>query len=459
MAFSNPDRFKKWLLEHTLLFISIVRWVILSTVTGLLVGISASVFIKTLDFAVKVQEHTYYYFLLLPLGLLLSTWMISKFAKDAEGHGTEKVIEAIHKKNGKINPEVVPVKLIATVITIMSGGSVGKEGPSAQIGAGVASSLADLMKFSPEDRRKLVICGISGGFAAVFGAPIAGAIFGVEVLFIGNMVYDVLLPSFISGLIAYKTALWIGIDHIYNPITLVHGFSMLMFLKVLTMGILAGIVASIFIETLKLTEFLYAKIRTGRLQKALIGGFALIALTLLFGKRYLSLGMDDIYTSLAGEGVPLFSPLFKIIFTSITLSFGGSGGIVTPIFYVGATFGNIFSSILKIPPAIGAAIGMMALLSGATNTPIASTVMAIEIFGPSIAPLAAIANVISFLMTGHRSVYPSQILGMKKSESIHVRTGVVLEEAQDFRVKWSKSCVFVRLYLYILRKLRKKQNP
>ncbi len=456
MAFSNPNRFKKWLLEHTLLFVSIVRWVILSTITGLLVGASASLFIKTLDLAVKIQEHIEYYFLLLPLGLFFSTWIISRFAKDAEGHGTEKVIEAIHKKNGKIKPEVVPVKLIATVITIMSGGSVGKEGPSAQIGAGVASSIAELLKFSPEDRRKLVICGISGGFAAVFGAPIAGAIFGVEVLYIGNMVYDVLLPSFISGLISYKTALWMGITHIYNPITFLQGFTMVMFLKVLIMGIVAGIVASIFIETLKFSEFIASKIKGNRLQKALVAGLVLVGLTFLTGKRYLSLGMEDIYASLAGEKIPFLSPFLKIIFTSITLSFGGSGGIVTPIFYVGATFGNIFSNILYIPASVGAAIGMMALLSGATNTPIASTVMAIEIFGPSIAPLVAIANVISFLMTGHRSVYPSQILGMKKSESIHVRTGVVLEEAQDFRVKWSKSCIFVRLYLYFARRFSKK---
>ncbi len=455
MAFSDPRKFRRWLLEHLLLFGSIVRWIVLSTITGLLVGVSASIFIKILDFSVRIQNHTPYYFILLPFGLLLSAWMIQKFAKEAEGHGTEKVIEAIHQRNGKIAPLVVPVKLVATVLTIMSGGSVGKEGPSAQIGAGVASSLADLLRFSPEDRRKLVICGISGGFAAVFGAPIAGAVFGVEVLFIGNMVYDVLLPSFISGLIAYKTAMWVGIDHIYNPIILTHGFSIMMYLKVITIGILAGIVSSIFIETLRVTEFIAKKIPQQKLKKALLGGIVLLILTLLLGRGYLSLGVDDIYTALAGKHVPLLSPLWKIIFTSVTLSFGGSGGIVTPIFYVGSTFGNITAKLLKMPVAIGAAIGMMSLLSGATNTPIASTIMAIEIFGPSIAPLAAIANVISFLMTGHRSVYPSQILAMKKTESIYIKTGVVLEEAQDFKVHWRKSCVFVRLYLYIMKRFKK----
>ncbi len=339
----------------------------------------------------------------------------------------------------------------------MTGGSVGKEGPSAQIGAGVASTIADILRFSSDDRRKLVICGISGGFASVFGAPIAGAIFGVEVLLIGNMVYDVLLPSFISGLIAYKTALLIGIDYTYHPLNIVHGFSIAMFLKVIVMGILAGIVSSIFIETLRLMEYLSSQLSFGKKRRALTGGVILIILTLIFGTRYLSLGMSDINTAIRGGDIPLFAPLLKIIFTSITLSFGGSGGIVTPIFYVGSTFGNIVSHLFKISAREGAAIGMMALLSGATNTPIASTVMAIEMFGPQIAPLAAIANVISFLMTGHRSVYPSQILAMKKSESIHVPTGVMLEEAQDFRVKWRTSCVFVRLYFLIMRKIRKRK--
>ncbi len=457
MAFSNPQRFKKWLLEHLIMFFSILRWVILSTATGILVGASSALFIKILDLSIVFHQYTQYYFLLLPLGLLLSTFLIEKFAKDAEGHGTEKVIEAIHKKSGEIKATVVPVKLLATVITIMTGGSVGKEGPSAQIGAGVASTLASILKFSKEDRRKLVICGISGGFASVFGAPIAGAIFGVEVLSIGNMAYDVLLPSFISGLIAYKTALLIGIDYTYHPLSILQGFSMIMFLKVIVIGILAGIVSSIFIETLKLMEFIASRLPFGKMRRALLGGVVLIVLTFIFGSHYLSLGMEDINTALKGGHIPLFSPLLKIIFTSITLSFGGSGGIVTPIFYVGSTFGNIISHILRISPKEGAAIGMMALLSGATNTPIASTVMAIEMFGPQIAPLAAIANVISFLMTGHRSVYPSQILAMKKSESIHVQTGVVLQDAQDFRVKWRTNCLFVRFYLYILKKIRKKK--
>ena len=133
-------------------------------------------------------------------------------APDAEGHGTEKIIEAVHQRSGKIRLMVVPVKLVATVITIAFGGSAGKEGPAAQIGAAVSSAFSDLLRFDSKDRKKLVICGISAGFATVFGTPIAGAIFGVEVLFVGGMLYDVLLPSFVSGIVAFQVSSALGIN-------------------------------------------------------------------------------------------------------------------------------------------------------------------------------------------------------------------------------------------------------
>ena len=153
---------------------------------------------------------SHFIFFLLPVGLFLSVVLTKYLAPDAEGHGTEKVIEAVHKHSGKINAAVVPVKIIATIITLASGGSAGKEGPCAQIGAGLSSIFADLFRFNESERKKLVICGISGGFAAVFGTPIAGAIFGVEVLFAGSILYDVLLPSFISGIMAYQVSKSLG---------------------------------------------------------------------------------------------------------------------------------------------------------------------------------------------------------------------------------------------------------
>ncbi|HUL36262.1 MAG TPA: chloride channel protein, partial [Thermodesulfobacteriota bacterium] len=172
----------------------------MATATGAIVGLSTTVFLKTLNWSTEFCSHFTYYFFLVPIALFTSALMIKYLAPDAEGHGTEKVIEAIHKNSGKIKPIVVPIKLIATIITLALGGSAGKEGPCAQIGAGLSSIFADILRVDDHDRRKLVICGISAGFAAVFGTPIAGSIFGIEVLFVGSILYEVLLPSFIAGI-------------------------------------------------------------------------------------------------------------------------------------------------------------------------------------------------------------------------------------------------------------------
>ena len=163
--------------------------------------------------------------------LFLSNLIVKYLAPEAEGHGTEKVIEAVHKRSGKINPLVVPIKLIATIITIALGGSAGKEGPCAQIGAGLSSAFADLLRFGNRDRKKLVICGISAGFATVFGTPIAGAIFGVEVLFVGGLIYDVLLPAFVAGIVGYHVSSGLGITYFYHQLNFVPVFSSLFFIQ------------------------------------------------------------------------------------------------------------------------------------------------------------------------------------------------------------------------------------
>ncbi|MCG3115463.1 MAG: chloride channel protein [Candidatus Manganitrophus sp. SA1] len=411
---------RRILLEQGTLLLSLLKWTALAAFVGALVGASTALFLTLLQRSIDFAGGYSYFFLLLPVALFLSSLLVERFAPQAEGHGTEKVIWAIHKQAGRIDPRVVPIKLLATIITIASGGSAGKEGPCAQIGAGLASVFSNLIRLSPYDRKKLVICGIAGGFAGVFGTPIAGALFAVEVLFLGQLLYDVLYPSFVAGVVAYHVTTRLGITYFHHTVTWVPVLDELVFLKVLLAGLFFGAVALLLVLTLERIERSFKEWRIWKPWRAAAGGIFLVIMALAAGKVYLGLGLSGMEQAVQGEGLPPGAFIWKMLMTAVTLGSGGSGGILTPIFFIGAAAGDLWGQIMSMDRGTFAAIGMMAVLAGATNTPIAASVMAIELFGPLLASYAAVACVTSFLITGHRSVYPSQIIGVAKSESIQV---------------------------------------
>jgi len=410
------------LTEESILLASVVKWIVLASITGALVGLAATGFLSVLGWAIEKADAYPYIFLFLPAAFFVSSFLTS-LAPDAKGHGTEKVIEAIHQRSSNIPVAVVPIKLIATVITLAIGGSAGKEGPCAQIGAGVASSFARVLRFDENARRKLVICGISAGFATVFGTPIAGAIFGVEVLFVGAILYDVLLPSFIAGITAYQVSAYFGIPYLHLPPFITPPINEAILLRVIAAGIIFGGFSILLIFGLRAGKRLFEKITPNEPLKALIGGTMLVLLTLGCGREYLGLGLPTIKTCLSGQDASWYIPLLKILATSITLNCGGSGGIVTPIFFVGCSAGALIAGWFHLSVAMMAAIGFVSLLAGAANTPIAASIMAVEMFGPAIGPYAAVACIVSYLITGHRSVYSSQIMMVKKSASLNVTPG------------------------------------
>ena len=447
---------RKSITEESILLISILKWFVIASIVGVAVGISTAVFLVSLEWSSARLGQNSYYFFLLPVALALSSYITKYLAPEAEGHGTEKVIEAVHRRSGRIKAIVVPVKLVTTIITLACGGSAGKEGPCAQIGGGLASSIASLLRFDDADRRKLVICGISAGFSSVFGTPIAGAMFGLEVLFVGGIRYDVLLPTFIAGVMGYQVSSSLGVNYFYHQIDFVPAFSELFFIKVAIAGILFGLCSLLLIETLNYFHHLSKKIPWWDPLKGLLGGFALVILTLLLSTRYLGLGLETIESALDGAHIVWYSFLAKILFTCITLTFGGSGGMVTPIFFIGATLGSLLAELFGVDMATFAAIGMVSMLAGAANTPIAASILAVEMFGAKIAPYAAVACVTSFLMTGHRSVYPSQIFAMMKSSSFRDESGKEVVHAQAEFLMRRRSVT--RYLLSIFRKVFKQRN-
>lgn len=409
--------------EETVIFVSVIKWVTLAAAIGVITGISTVIYINALYAAISFTGHYKYYFLLIPAGLLASALLTKYVSPQGKVPGANFCIEAVNRFSGKIPALIVPVEFFASIITIATGGSAGKEGPSVQIGGGVASIFSGLLRFDASDRRKLVICGICGAFSSVFGAPLTGAMYGLEVMVVGGILYDVLLPAFVAGIISYHVSSWLGIAYFYRPINIVPVFSDLFFIKIVIAGIFFGLCSFALSETFTYGKKLALKSNLPIEVKSLVAGAILAALALLVSTHPLGLGLNVMEASINGAPTPWYDFLLKILFTGITLSFGGTGGKVTPMVFIGATAGSTAARVLGVDPSVLSAIGFVSLLAGCSNTPIAASIMAVELFGPAIAPYAAISAIISFIITGHRSVYPSQQLAVKKSASIDVELG------------------------------------
>jgi H+/Cl- antiporter ClcA len=249
------------------------------------------------------------------------------------------------------------------------------------------------------------------------------------VLVLGQMLYEVLFPSFVAGIVGYHVATSLGVQYSRHAAPLIPQLSGGSFLEMLLLGMWCGLIALFLIEVMKFSHRMFKLLPGHHSLKALLGGGLLVAIGALLSTRYLGLGLGSIDAGLQGETLPAGAFFWKSIATSITLGCGGSGGVITPIFFVGTAAGNLFARLFHEPYlATFSAVGMVALLAGAANTPVAASVMAIELFGPAIAPHAAVACMVSFLIVGYRSIYPSQVLGIQKSASHAVATGMPVGE-------------------------------
>lgn len=403
-------------------FIYILKWFILSTFIGVLVGAVDALFLQTLDHAIRWRNQFPLYFIGLPIFLYVIFVAARKIAPRDLDYSTDDVIDKINTYQSTSLPSAVKA-LVLSLATMVAGGSAGKEAPGADAGAGIASYFGNLFHMNAQDRRKLMICGVSAGFAGVFGVPISGALFGLEVLWVGHIFYEVMFPALIAGITSFQITSYLGVNYIYHPMNFAPVIAEQFFLKVVIAGVLFGLVSWVFAEIMKFVKvvFRYISVKTSPFWRSFIGGLILVAVGLWISPLYLGLGLEGFNGVLAGG--PLQNPLgflIKSFTTAVTMSAGGIGGLITPVFFIGAQAGAALSGWLGTDPATLAALGLVAVLAGSANTPLAASVMAIELFGAEIAPYATVACVISFLMSGRQSVYGSQRVSFDKQKEIVV---------------------------------------
>ncbi len=390
--------------------VQIFKWLVLSTLVGVVVGVLDGAFLNLLDLALGTRNRVPCFYVGLPFALYAVAFLSRKVAKAHKDYSTDAVIKRINAHRSVSVLSAIKT-FVLSIVTMALGGSVGKEAPCADAGAGISAFMARVLHLSPQDQRKMMICGVSAGFAGVFGVPVSGALFGLEVLWVGHIFYEVMFPALVAGITAFGVTSWMGVNYLYHPLTFSPVFSELFFLKVTIAGLFFGLISILFIEINKLVRVVlrFISVRRGMFWTCMLGGLALVLIGYWASPLYLGLGMGGIEGPLSGA--PLESPFgffYKMLTTAITLAAGGIGGIVTPIFFVGAQAGAMLADFLQVDSATLAALGLVAVLAGTANTPLSASIMAIELFGAAIAPYATVACVISFLVTGRQSIFPHQ---------------------------------------------------
>jgi H+/Cl- antiporter ClcA len=398
--------------EHYPISLFILKWMVICSIIGILAGSASALFLVMLDMANNFREANNWIIYFLPLGGLLIGLAYHYLGKGVES-GNNQILEEIENPKKTIPFKMAPLVLLGTVATHFFGGSAGREGTALQMGGAISDQFTRIFKLSPRDRKILLIIGLSAGFASVFGTPLAGAIFGLEVFLIGRLRYDAIFPSFLSAIIAdYTTTAW-GVGHIHYSVPSIPDISVLNILYCIIAGAIFGLTAKLFGKTTHFFLGIFNKIKYAPL-RPFAGGIVLVAFFLVSeSSRYLGLGIPVIVESF-GQEVPHYDFAIKLLLTALTLGASFKGGEVTPLFFIGATLGNLLSLFIPLPMAVLAALGFVAVLSGAANTPLATTLVAIELFGAGIGVYAAIACVVSYLFSGHSGIYTSQSIGSSK---------------------------------------------
>lgn len=382
-------------------------------------------FLVLLEYVTRYRQAHLSIVYALPLAGLLLGLAFERWGGSIVG-GSNLVIDSVREDSHKIPLRMAPMVLAGTVITHLFGGSAGREGAAVQMGAAIADDISHRLHLDGSTRMQLLAAGIAGGFGSVFGTPVGGAIFGLEVLAIGRIEYTAMLPALIAAVVGRWVVHALGVKHAAFPSIQALELTPLVFLQLTVLAVAVALMSRLFVyATYKVKSVSTARVPSLPLRMA-IGGALVVAMWRLSGTSdFLGLGTETIAKVVGGGMVPAYFPLIKLVFTAVTLGFGFIGGEVVPLFFIGSTLGAVLGAAIGLPVPLSAAIGMAAMFGAASNTPIALTVVAVELFGAAVLPHVAVVCVLAYLMTGHRGIYSAQRIvigkdGRQQTEAVRL---------------------------------------
>jgi len=392
----------------------VLRWLVLATLVGALAGTASAVFLVALEWVTAWREAHPWALALLPLGGLLVGLAYQRFGNRVV-KGNNLILDEIHAPSERIPLRLVPLVLGGTLLTHLFGGSAGREGTAVQMGGALADQLGQWLPTGlrlRRDRHLLLIAGMSAGFASVFGTPLAGAVFGLEVFLLGSMRYEAILPSFLAAVVAdVVTRAW-GVGHTLYPELATLPLTVGGLGATLLAGVAFGLAARAFATLTHALARLFGRLRYAPL-RPVVGGVVVALLLWAVGTRYAGLGVPVIVEAfqhpLSGQDFA-----WKLLLTALTLGAGFKGGEVTPLFFIGATLGSALSVVLPLPVALLASMGFVGVFAGAANTPLACLLMGLELFGSHAGVYLGLACVVAYLFSGHRGIYSAQVIGQAK---------------------------------------------
>lgn len=405
-----------------------LKWLAVLLPMAAVVGSASAFFLWSLDALTRVRFSNPWLLWLLPVAGLAVGWIYRKFGGNAGG-GNNLLIDEIHQPGAGVPRRMAPLILLGTLITHLFGGSAGREGTALQMGGGIAATFARVLKPDPASVRLLLMAGVAAGFGSIFGTPIAGAVFALEVLVIGRMQYDALLPCLIASIVANWTCTAWGIGHTHYHVEVARAGArqgLFLFGGVVLAAVAFGLAGALFSWcSHQLADLFKRRIPRPEL-RPVIGGLLVIGLFFLCGTPdYLGLGVlgnrPDAITLPAmftSTEIPHSAWLWKLVFTVVTLSAGFKGGEVTPLFFIGAALGNALAVFTGAPVDLFAALGFVAIFAAATNTPLASTLLGMELFGAGNGLYLATACIIAYRFSGHRGIYAAQRLAVPKFRAL-----------------------------------------